>query len=111
MLLLVDVINTFDFPGGEHLLANALRAARAIARLKTRLARLHVPAIYANDHYGTWHAEFSDVLRVCKAIPGLAGQIAQLLAPGPGDITILKPRHSAFRLRWTCFFGRSGRAN
>lgn len=44
VLLLVDVINTFDFPGGEHLLANALRAARAIARLKTRLARLHVPA-------------------------------------------------------------------
>jgi hypothetical protein len=37
VLLLVDVINDFDFPEGEKLLRFALPAARRIAALKTRL--------------------------------------------------------------------------
>lgn len=96
VLVLVDFINPLDFPGAELLLPGALRAARATARLKQRLTEHGVPAIYANDHYGTWHAEFSDVLRACQAMPGPRGQIARLLAPAPEDLTILKPRHSAF---------------
>jgi nicotinamidase-related amidase len=96
VLVLVDFINPLDFPGAERLLPGALRAARATVALKRKLAELDVPAIYANDHYGTWHAEFSDVLRTCQALPGARGQIARLLAPAPQDLTILKPRHSAF---------------
>lgn len=96
VLVLVDFINPLDFPGAERLLPGAMRAARATARLKQRLTEQGVPAIYANDHYGTWHAEFSDVLRACQALPGPRGQIARLLAPAPQDLTILKPRHSAF---------------
>jgi nicotinamidase-related amidase len=96
VLVLVDFINTFDFPGGERLLPGALRAARATVKLKQRLALERVPAIYANDHYGTWHFEFSDVLRACQALPGAAGEVATMLAPAKGDLTILKPRHSAF---------------
>ncbi|WP_326540462.1 isochorismatase family cysteine hydrolase [Pseudorhodoferax sp.] len=96
MLVLVDFINPLDFPGAERLLPGALRAARATAALKRKLAEHDVPAIYANDHYGTWHAEFSDVLRTCQSLPGVRGQIARLLAPAPQDLTILKPRHSAF---------------
>ncbi len=96
VLLLVDFINPLDFPGAERLLPGALKAARAAARLKQRLAQAGVPAIYANDHYGTWHAEFNDVLRACQALPGPRGEIARLLAPAPDDLTVLKPRHSAF---------------
>ncbi len=96
VLVLVDFINPLDFPGAERLLPGALRAARATAALKRKLAEHDVPAIYANDHYGTWHAEFSDVLRTCQSLPGVRGQIARLLAPAPQDLTILKPRHSAF---------------
>ena len=96
VLVLVDFINPLDFPGADRLAPSALQAARATARLKTKLAEQNVPAIYANDHYGTWHAEFSDVLRVCLALPGPRGEIARLLTPAPQDLTILKPRHSAF---------------
>lgn len=78
------------------MLPRALRAARATARLKERLARQQIPAIYANDHYRTWRAEFSDVLRACQALSGARGHIARLLAPTPQDLTIFKPRHSAF---------------
>ena len=36
-LLVVDVVNPLDFPGGKQLLAQALPVVRSIARLKRRL--------------------------------------------------------------------------
>lgn len=96
VLLLVDYINPMDFPTAADLAPGALRAARATARLKAALARERVPAIYANDNYGSWHSEFSQVLARCSALPGAPGEIARLLAPAARDLTLLKPRHSAF---------------
>jgi Amidases related to nicotinamidase len=52
--------------------------------------------VYANDNYGTWRSQFSDVLNYCKGLPGEAGEIARLLAPAECDLSILKPRHSGF---------------
>lgn len=96
VLVLVDFINPMDFPGAEKLLRDALPAAMAAARLKRRLAAQGVTAIYANDNYGIWRSDFKELVTACKALPGTRGQIASLLAPAECDITILKPRHSAF---------------
>lgn len=96
VLLLVDVINPLDFPTAADLLPGAAAAARAIARLKQRLARRGVAAIYANDNYGTWHSDFRDILARCRGLPGQRGEIARLLTPAPEDLVILKPQHSAF---------------
>jgi len=96
VLVLVDFINPMDFPGAEKLLRDALPAAMAAARLKRRLAAQGVTAIYANDNYGIWRSDFKELVAACKALPGTRGQIASLLAPAECDITILKPRHSAF---------------
>jgi nicotinamidase-related amidase len=96
VLVLVDFINPLHFPGAEHLLLGALKAAQATVRLKKRLAAAGVPAVYANDNYGTWHSEFSDVLRRCQEMAGPRGEIARMLAPQAQDLTLLKPRHSAF---------------
>ena len=96
VLVLVDVINPLDFPKAAALLPHAHAAAQRIARLKARLARRGMAAIYANDNYGTWHSEFRDILAACRALPGARGAIARLLAPAPGDLVVLKPRHSAF---------------
>lgn len=96
VLLLVDVINPLDFPRARHLLPAAWAAAQATAKLKTRLAQRGVACIYANDNYGTWHSEFSDILAACRQLPGRRGQMAQLLAPAPQDLILLKPQHSAF---------------
>ena len=96
VLLLVDVINPLHFPNAKALLPHAMKAARRIACFKARLAKHKVAAIYANDNYGTWHSEFSDILAACKALPGERGEIARLLAPSAADLVILKPQHSAF---------------
>lgn len=96
VLLLVDFINPLDFPGAGNLAPAALAAARATAKLKQRLAREGVIAIYANDNYGRWRSDFRALHERCAALPGPPGLIARKLAPRRADLTILKPRHSAF---------------
>lgn len=64
ILLLVDVINDFDFPQGEKLLRFALPAARRAA-LKTRLRKRGIPAIYVNDDFGRWQSDFKKQVERC----------------------------------------------
>lgn len=96
VLLIVDFITTLDFPGGEKLAAPALAAARATAALKQRLHADGVVAIFANDNYGVWQSDFHSLVSTCLGLEGEAGEIARLLYPQADDLTILKPRHSAF---------------
>jgi nicotinamidase-related amidase len=96
VLLLVDFINPLDFPGAEKLARSAVAAARATAKLKKRLEAQGVAAIYANDNYGVWQSDFHSLVSTCVGMDGPPGEIARLLYPQAHDITILKPRHSAF---------------
>lgn len=96
VLLLVDFINPLDFPGGEHLAVPAVAAARATAALKQRLAAEGVTTIFANDNYGVWQSDFHTMVATCVGMEGPAGEVARALYPQATDLTILKPRHSAF---------------
>jgi nicotinamidase-related amidase len=95
-LLLIDVINDLEFPGGKALLKPAVAAARRIAALKTRARAADVPVIYANDNFGRWRSDFKQVVAHCLE-DGVRGQpLAELLAPDDNDYFVLKPKHSAF---------------
>jgi nicotinamidase-related amidase len=96
VLLLVDFINPLDFPGADKLAPAALAAARASAGLKQRLAAEGVAAIYANDNYGVWQSDFHSLVSACLSMEGAPAEIARLLYPQANDLTLLKPRHSAF---------------
>jgi nicotinamidase-related amidase len=95
-LVLVDVINDFDFPTGSRLLPRATRAARQLAALKERAARAGVPCIYVNDNHGRWRSDFRAQIRHCVEGQTRGKAIAQLLLPAPEDYFVLKPKHSAF---------------
>jgi nicotinamidase-related amidase len=96
VLILVDFINPLNFPGSETLARPALAAARATVRLREELERQKVAVVYANDNYGSWTSDFHSLVARCCEREGISGEIARMLAPRPGDITLLKPRHSAF---------------
>lgn len=97
-VLLIDVINRFEFEGSAALLRSARPAARAIAKLKERAERAGVPIIYVNDNFGRWRSDFRAVVRACREPSAKAGarEIANLLAPTPRDYFVLKPTNSAF---------------
>ncbi len=96
VMLLVDFINPLNFPGAEQLAPAALEAARATARLKDRLSAQGVATIYANDNFGIWQSDFHSLVTQCVGHDGACGEIARTIYPQATDLTILKPRHSAF---------------
>jgi nicotinamidase-related amidase len=96
VLLLVDVINPLDFPGADDLRPGALAAAERIADLKRVLQAEGCAAIYVNDNFGHWQSDFDQLLAHCRRLNAGSRRLVKLLAPAPGDLTVLKPRYSAF---------------
>lgn len=96
VLVLVDFMNPLDFVGAEKLAPKAIAAAKKALALKRRCRDARIPVIYANDNFGRWESQFAEVVRSCIERGGPSAQLAQLLAPEDGDLSILKPRHSAF---------------
>jgi nicotinamidase-related amidase len=96
VLLLVDFLNFMDFGSAKMLAPHALRAARRARDLKRRMTRSRAPVIYANDNFGQWESDIHAIVETCIARGGASRQLAELIAPEPGDRSVLKPRHSAF---------------
>ncbi|MGQ0656340.1 MAG: cysteine hydrolase family protein [Betaproteobacteria bacterium] len=94
-LLVIDMINAFDFDGAKEMLPRALAAAKAVAKLKRRARRAGVPVVYVNDNFGRWRSDFHQILAHCLRSPGR--EIARLLAPSRNDYFVLKPKHSGFQ--------------
>ena len=95
-LLLIDVINDFDFPGNESLLRFALPAARNIARLRSKLKKRGIPVIYVNDNFGRWQSDFRQQIDRCSSAECAGYEVARLLLPSADDYFVLKPKHSGF---------------
>lgn len=96
VLLLIDVINDLEFPGGEELLQSALPAAMNIARLKERARQANVPVIYANDNFGRWCSDFNRIVEHCLRNDVRGRPIVELLKPDDDDYFVLKPKHPGF---------------
>jgi nicotinamidase-related amidase len=95
-LLLIDVINDFDFPNGRQLLRYAIPAARHIANLKKRARARGIPAIYVNDNFGRWKSDFRSQVARCISGSSLGANVVRLLVPAEDDYFVLKPKHSGF---------------
>jgi nicotinamidase-related amidase len=96
-LLLIDVINDFEFDeGAEDLLRFALPAARQIAALKERATGAGVPAIYVNDNFGKWRSDWRAQVSHCIDDDTRGRPIAELLKPADDDYFVLKPKQSGF---------------
>lgn len=95
-LLIVDMINPFDFEGAAALLRNAMPAARAIARLRAALKPVGVPVVYINDNFTQWRSDFRELVAVCGRDGAAGSAVVRLLKPDGDDYFVLKPKHSAF---------------
>jgi len=95
-LLLVDVINLFDFPRGASLARRSLGPARRIERLRQRAHGAGVPVIYVNDNWGRWRSDFKAIVADCSRSGRPGAPIAKLLEPTSRDFFVLKPHLSGF---------------
>jgi nicotinamidase-related amidase len=95
-LLLVDVINDFDFPGSEALVKAAEAASVPLARLAARARKAGVPVIYVNDNFGRWRSDWRSVVAQCVSQDAPGHRVARRLRPTADDYFVLKPKHSGF---------------
>ncbi|WP_010585495.1 cysteine hydrolase family protein [Schlesneria paludicola] len=95
-LLLIDVINDFDFPEGEQLLSQAQGIAPAIARLAQKARSIGVPVHYVNDNFGRWRSDLRAQIAHCLHDEGRGENFVRQLRPEEGDYFVLKPKHSGF---------------
>lgn len=94
-LLIIDMINGFEFPDSEPLRRRAEAMAGRVAALAARARQAGVPVIYVNDNFGRWRSDFRGVLEHVRADTAGA-HIAAELTPDPRDYFVLKPLHSGF---------------
>ena len=96
-LLLIDVINDFEFDeGAADLFQHALPAAKRIAALKQQASKSGIPAIYVNDNFGKWRSDFRALVAHCIDDETRGRPIAELLKPNVEDYFVLKPKQSGF---------------
>lgn len=95
-LLLIDVINDFDFPEGDQLLELALPVGRNIAELKNRAKAADIPVIYVNDNFGRWQSDFKKTVAHATQAGAKGKSFVELLLPDDDDYFVLKPKHSGF---------------
>jgi nicotinamidase-related amidase len=95
-LLLIDVINHFEFPDGEQVLRHALPIAPKLARLKQRAREARIPTIYVNDNFGQWRSDATELLEYCLRPDAPGKRFVEQLRSDHEDYFVLKPMHSAF---------------
>ena len=95
-LLLIDVINDFEFENGQQLFEQAMPVAKNIAQLKEQAKKAGLPIIYVNDNFGKWQSDFKKIVSHCLE-DGVRGEpFVKLVLPDPDDYFVLKPKHSGF---------------
>jgi nicotinamidase-related amidase len=96
VLLMIDLINDFEFDGANEMFANTLAIAKPIANLKKKAKLAGIPVIYVNDNFGKWQSDFRKLVDHCLKDNVRGKPIAELLRPDEQDYFVLKPKHSAF---------------
>lgn len=93
-ILVLDMVNRFDFPAGGVLAGRAAGIATSIARLKARIKSTGGICVYVNDNFGAWQRDFPELVRQAADSRGV--RAVKPLLPEPDDFFVLKPKHSGF---------------
>jgi nicotinamidase-related amidase len=96
VLIMIDLINDFEFDGADEMFTNTLAIAPPIASLKKKAKSAGIPVIYVNDNFGKWQSDFRKLVDHCLRDNVRGKPIAELLRPDEQDYFVLKPKHSAF---------------
>jgi nicotinamidase-related amidase len=93
-LVVIDMLNTYDFEDADKLVGSVREVVPNISRLLDRARSEDVPVIYVNDNYGDWNSSAEELLR-----NGLEGRCPELVEPvrPPDDASfVIKARHTIF---------------
>lgn len=93
-LIIIDVINHFQFKNGDKLFEHTQNILLPLLQLKKHAKLNRLPIIYINDHYNLWQANFQKIIDMC--ITKKNENYLKKIAPDEDDYFLIKPKHSAF---------------
>ena len=93
-LLIIDVINHFQFEYGSSLQEQSIQLLPSLLQLKEKAKNTQIPIIYINDHYNLWQADFKKIIRHCTTTANK--DYLMQIKPNEDDYFLIKPKHSAF---------------
>ena len=90
-LIVIDMINAYDFPDAEKVAASAESAVPVIKELIDDADGL---VIYVNDNFGHWRSNRDELVE--EALAGELGDLVEPIKPGYESLFVVKARHSIF---------------
>ena len=93
-LIVVDMVQTYDFDDGDRLAENVERIVPALKRLLEKAREADALIVYVNDSFGDWSTDRERL--VDKARQTSYGHLLDDVAPDDDVLFVLKARHSIF---------------
>jgi nicotinamidase-related amidase len=93
-LIVVDMVQTYDFEDAEALKEHVEAALEPMARLIDRGKDEAALVIYVNDNFGEWHSERARLVE--EALEGDNAHLVEAIKPSDDALFIVKARHSIF---------------
>ena len=93
-LVVIDMLNTYDFEDADQLVGSAREAVPNIRRLLDRAREEDIPIIYVNDNYGDWNSSSEELLR--HGLEGRRPDLVEPLRPPEDASFVIKAKHTIF---------------
>jgi nicotinamidase-related amidase len=94
-LIVIDMINAYDFPDAEQVVRSAREAVPVIRELIEQARDDETPIIYVNDNFGHWHSNRDQLVEeACESEHG--NELVAPIRPGDESLFVVKARHSIF---------------
>ena len=95
-LLVLDMVNRFDFEGGDRLAKAARAIVPRIETLRERFDAAGAPTIYVNDNFSHWQGQFGDlVARIESLQQSLPGLVLWAIPPSGPSAAVTPSRRKA----------------
>src|SRR5919107_90910 len=93
-LIVVDMINSYDFEDADRLRRSVEQALPRMVDLIDRAREQDVKTIYVNDNYGAWEKGRDELVE--EMLGGRFPELVEPIAPGEDVDFVVKARHSTF---------------
>jgi nicotinamidase-related amidase len=90
-LVVIDMINAYDFPDAEKVVPSAEEAVPVIEDL---IGGHDGPVIYVNDNFGHWRSHRDELIE--EALEGRHPELVEPIKPADDALFVIKARHSIF---------------
>jgi nicotinamidase-related amidase len=90
-LVVIDMINAYDFPDAEKVVPSAEEVVPVIEQM---IGDHDGPVIYVNDNFGHWRSHRDQLVE--EALRGEHPELVEPIKPADDALFIIKARHSVF---------------